>query len=167
MQSLTQLMEWLQATSLAVFIHQTKWAFTTTEVIHLIAIAAVLGSIAVVDLRLLGLASTRRPFTELAREILPYTWAAFVIAAITGSLLFISQATQYFVTPTFWGKMTIMAAAGINMAIFEFVTVRGVKEWDVKPNLPLSARLAGGISLACWALVFVFGRWTGFSILPE
>jgi hypothetical protein len=166
-QSLTQLMEWLQATSLAVFIHQTKWAFTAIEVIHLIAIAAVIGSIAVVDLRLLGLASTRRPFSELAREFLPYTWAAFVIAAIAGSLLFISQATQYFVTPTFWLKMAIMAAAGINMAIFEFITVRGVKEWDVKPNLPLSARLAGGISLACWALVFVFGRWTGFSILPE
>jgi len=166
-QSLTQLMESLQATSWAVFIHQTKWAFTTIEVIHLIAIAAVIGSIAVVDLRLLGLASARRPFTELAREILPYTWAAFVIAAITGSLLFISQATQYFVTPTFWGKMAIMAVAGINMVIFEFITVRGVKEWDVKPNLPLSARLAGGISLACWALVFVFGRWTGFSILPE
>jgi len=160
-------MEWLQATSWAVFIHQTKWAFTTIEVIHLIAIAAVIGSIAVVDLRLLGLASARRPFTELAREILPYTWAAFAIAAITGSLLFISQATQYFVTPTFWGKMAIMAVAGINMVIFEFITVRGVKEWDVKPNLPLSARLAGGISLACWALVFVFGRWTGFSILPE
>ena len=167
MQSLTQLMESLQATSWAVFIHQTKWAFTTIEVIHLIAIAAVIGSIAVVDLRLLGLASARRPFTELAREILPYTWAAFAIAAITGSLLFISQATQYFVTPTFWGKMAIMAVAGINMVIFEFITVRGVKEWDVKPNLPLSARLAGGISLACWALVFVFGRWTGFSILPE
>jgi hypothetical protein len=155
-QSLTQLMEWLQATSLAVFIHQTKWAFTTIEVIHLIAIAMVL-----------GLASTRRPFTELAREFLPYTWAAFVIAAIAGSLLFISQATQYFVTPTFWLKMAVMAVAGLNMLIFEFVTARGAKEWDLKPNLPLPARLAGGISLACWVLVFVFGRWTGFSILPE
>ena len=167
MQSLTQLMEWLQASSLAVFIHQTKWAFTTIEVIHLIAIAGVIGSIAVVDLRLLGLASTRRPFTELSREILPYTWAAFVLAAVMGSLLFISQATQYFVTPTFWLKMAIMAAAGINMVIFEFVTARGAKEWDLKPNLPLPARLAGGISLTCWLLIFVFGRWTGFSILPE
>jgi hypothetical protein len=160
-------MEWLQATSWAVFIHQTKWAFTTIEVIHLVAISTVIGSIAVVDLRLLGLASTRRQFSELAREILPYTWTAFVIAAITGSLMFISQAAQYFVTPTFWIKMAIMAAAGINMAIFEFITVRGVNEWDVKPSPPLPARLAGGISLACWVLVFVFGRWTGFSVLPE
>lgn len=167
MESLTQLMEWLQATSWAVFIHQTKWAFTTIEVIHLVAISTVIGSIAIVDLRLLGLASTRRPFTELAHEILPYTWVAFVIAAIAGSLLFISQATQYFVTPTFWLKMAIMATAGINMVIFEFVTARGATEWDLKPNLPLPARLAGGISLACWVLVFVFGRWTGFSVLPE
>jgi len=160
-------MEWLQATSLAVFIHQTKWVFTTIEVIHVIAISAVISSIAVVDLRLLGLASTRRPFSELSREILPYTWTAFVIAVITGSLMFISQAAQYFVTPTFWIKMAIMAAAGINMFIFEFITVRGVKEWDPTPSPPLPARLAGGISLACWVLVFVFGRWTGFSVLPE
>jgi hypothetical protein len=166
-QSLTQLMEWLQATSWAVFIHQTKWVFTTIEVIHVIAISAVISSIAVVDLRLLGLASTRRPFSELSREILPYTWTAFVIAVITGSLMFISQAAQYFVTPTFWIKMAIMAAAGINMFIFEFITVRGVKEWDPTPSPPLPARLAGGISLACWVLVFVFGRWTGFSVLPE
>jgi hypothetical protein len=166
-QALTQLMEWLQATSLAVFIHQTKWVFTTIEVIHVIAIAAVISSIAVVDLRLLGLASTRRPFSELSHEILPYTWTAFVIAVITGSLMFISQAAQYFVTPTFWIKMAIMAAAGINMFIFEFITVRGVKEWDPTPIPPLPARLAGGISLACWVLVFVFGRWTGFSVLPE
>jgi len=160
-------MEWLQATSLAVFIHQTKWVFTTIEVIHVVAISAVISSIAVVDLRLLGLASTRRPFSELSREILPYTWTAFVIAVITGSLMFISQAAQYFVTPTFWIKMAIMAAAGINMFIFEFITVRGVKEWDPTPSPPLPARLAGGISLACWVLVFVFGRWTGFSVLPE
>jgi hypothetical protein len=166
-QSLTQLMEWLQATSLAVFIHQTKWAFTTVEVTHLIAISMVIGSIAIVDLRLLGLASTRRPFTELAREILPYTWVAFVLAAITGALLFISQATQYFVATTFWIKMAIMLAAGINMVIFEFITVRSVKDWDPAPSPPLQARLAGGISLACWLLVFVFGRWSGFAVLPE
>src|SRR4029450_8530054 len=103
-------MEWLQATSWAVFIHQTKWAFTTIEVIHLVAITAVLGSIEVVDLRLLGLVSHPRHFSELPPESPPYTWAAFVIAAITGSLLFISQATQYFVTPTFWVKMAIMLA---------------------------------------------------------
>ena len=167
MQYLTHLMEWLQATSLAVYIHQTKWLFTTIEVVHVIAISVVIGSIAIVDLRLLGLASTKRPFTELAREILPWTWTAFIIAAIAGSMLFISQATQYFASTVFWIKMSVMALAGINMLIFEFMTVRDAQAWNLEPTPPLPARLAGGISITCWALVFIFGRWTGFSVLPE
>ena len=164
---LIALMEWLQATSLAVFIHQTKWAFTTIEVIHVIAILTVIGSIAIVDLRLLGIASTRRPFTQLAKDVLPLTWTAFVLAAATGSLLFISQAAAYFTTTTFWVKMSIMALAGINMLVFEFITVRGVQDWDLKPTPPPPARLAGGISITCWLLIFVFGRWTGFTVLPQ
>src|SRR5258707_13963938 len=104
-------MEWLQASSLAVFIHQTKWAFTTIEVIHVVAISLVIGTIAMVDLRLLGLASTKRSFIELARPILKWTWAAFVLAAITGSLLFISQAVDYFATTTFKIKVFIMFVA--------------------------------------------------------
>jgi len=80
--------------------------------------------------------------------------------------LFISQATEYFVNTTFWIKMSIMVLAGTNMLIFEFITVRGVQKWDLEPSPPLPARLAGGISLVCWVLVFIFGRWTGFTVLP-
>ena len=167
MQSLTALMQWLQATSLAVFIHKTPWAFTTIALAHVFAISLVIATIAIVDLRLLGLASAKRPFTELARGFLPWTWAAFVLAVMAGSLLFISQATEYFVNTTFWIKMCLVGLAGINMLIFELITVRGVEKWDVAPTPPLAARLAGGISLACWALVVVFGRWTGFTMLPE
>ena len=167
MQSLTALMEWLQATSLAVFIHKTPWAFTTIQLIHVFAISLVIGTIAIVDLRLLGLASAKRPFTELARGFLPWTWAAFALAVAAGSLLFISQAAAYFVNPTFWIKMSVMVLAGINMLIFELMTVRGVQTWDLAPTPPLPARLAGGISLGCWVLVVGFGRWTGFTMLPD
>ena len=165
MQSLAELMEWLQASSLAVFIHRKPWAFTTVELVHVFAISLVVGTIAMVDLRLLGLASTKRPFTELARQVLPCTWVAFAVAVIAGSLLFISQATAYFASTTFRIKMFIIVLAGINMLIFELITIRGVQEWDLKPVPPPPARLAGGISLACWVLVVIFGRWTGFTVM--
>ena len=166
MQFLTSLMEWLQSTSLAIAINQAKWLFTTIEVIHLIAISLVIGTIATVDLRLLGFASTKRPFTEIARPILPLTWAAFALAAITGSLLFMSKANDYFVTTTFRVKLVFLVLAATNMLVFEFITVKGVNEWNVKPTPPMAARLAGGISLACWLLIFIFGRWTGFAVQP-
>ena len=165
MQSLTDLMDWLEATSLAVFIHRTAWAFTTVELVHVFAISLVVGTIAMVDLRLLGLASTKRPFTELAGQVLPFTWVAFVLAVMAGSLLFISQATAYFASTTFRIKMLVIVLAGINMLVFELITVRGVQDWDRKPVPALPARLAGGISLTCWILVVIFGRWTGFTVM--
>lgn len=161
------LMEWLEATSVAVFIRDRPWAFTTLEVIHVVAISLVIGTIMLVDLRLLGFASTKRPFVEFSRGILPVTWFGFVIAALTGSLMFITKATDYYVSPTFLIKMLLIAVAGINMLVFEFGTIRGVQEWNIKQTPPLSARLAGGISLACWVAVVAFGRWTGFIVLPQ
>jgi uncharacterized membrane protein len=166
-ESITGFLNWLQALPLAEFIHKKAWAFTTVEVVHVFAIAMVIGTIAMVDLRLLGLASTKRPFAELSRQVLPFTWAAFVLAVIAGSLLFISRATDYFVNPMFWIKMVLIVIAGINMMIFEFITVRGVQEWNLSPTPPQPARLAGGISIACWVLVLVCGRLIAFTLPTE
>jgi hypothetical protein len=158
-------LKWLEALPPAVFVHKTAWALTTVTVIHVFAIALVLGTIAIVDLRLLGFASPRRPFAELSRRVLPFTWTAFVIAVITGALLFISRASDYVANPVFWIKMLVIVFAGINMMVFEFNTVRSVQEWALKPPPP--ARLAGGISIACWVLVVALGRLIGFTLPIE
>jgi hypothetical protein len=165
--SITAFLEGLQAWSWAVFIHKNAWAFTTIEVVHVFAVSLVLGTIVIVDLRLLGFASPKRPFAELSRQVLPFTWAAFVLAVIAGSLLFVSRATEYFVNPVFWLKMALIAVAGINMLIFEFITVRDVQKWNLDPTPPPRARLAGGISIAAWVLVVVFGRLIGFTLQGE
>src|SRR5215471_1524969 len=106
-------MEWLQATSLAVSISRTPWLWTTFNLVHLFAISMMVGTIALVDLRLLGFGSTRGLYTALSSKVLPWTWIAFVLSTITGGLLFISKATEYFVSTTFWIKMSIMLVAGI------------------------------------------------------
>jgi uncharacterized membrane protein len=167
LQSITAFLETLQASPWAVFIHKNAWAFTTVEVVHVFAVSLVLSTIAIVDLRLLGFASTKRPFKELSRQVLPFTWTAFVLAVIAGSLLFISKATEYFINPVFWIKMGLIAVAGINMFIFEFITVRDVQKWSLDPKPPERARLAGGISIGCWVLVVVFGRLIAFTLPTE
>jgi uncharacterized membrane protein len=86
---------------------------------------------------------------------------------IAGSLLFISRATEYFVNAMFWIKMALIVLAGINMMIFEFITVRGVEKWNLDPTPPPPARLAGGISIACWVLVLFLGRLIVFTLPTE
>ncbi len=164
MPSVTAFLESLQASPWAVFIHKKAWAFTTIEVVHVFAVSLLLGTIMIVDLRLVGLTSAKRPFTELARKVLPFTWAAFVVAVAAGALLFISRATDYVASAVFWAKMALIVLAGINMLIFEFVTVRDVDRWNLDPAPPAAARLAGVISISSWVLVIFLGRLIGFAL---
>jgi hypothetical protein len=64
----------------------------------------------------------------------------------------------------FWIKMALIVVAGINMMIFEFITVRDVQKWNLNATPPSRARLAGGISIGCWVLVVIFGRLIGFTL---
>lgn len=156
--------KWLYDTPWAETVRANELLFPWFESIHVLAITLVLGSIAVVDLRLLGVASRSRPVTKLIGEVLPVTWIAFGIAAITGVTLFASNAVEYYQNFPFRMKMVLLLLAGINMVVFHFVTYRSIGTWDEAPRTPLSARLAGGLSITMWLAIVAFGRWIGFTI---
>ena len=145
-------------------IRTSSLAFPWLESAHVLAIALVLGTIAIVDLRLLGLASVQRPVTALIRQVLPITWIAFTVAVITGGAMFLSNADTYIHNTPFLVKMGLLALAGLNMVVFHLVTYRGVGQWDASPRTPPGARAAGAISISVWIAVVAFGRWIGFTI---
>jgi len=152
----------LEATPVGDFVATNVVAFPMIECVHVIALVAVIGTIAVMDLRLLGWAGRPCAVSEIANDTLPWTWGAFVLAAISGTLLFVSKAHVYVQVPWFWLKMGAMLLAGVNMAIFEFFTWRSVHKWDVGCEVPLAGKVAGALSLTFWVLVVVFGRKIGF-----
>jgi hypothetical protein len=165
-QSVSALPGWLEATELAQFIRESEWAFPAVESIHVIALALVIGTISIVDLRLLGLASTNRAYSELARHVLPWTWGAFALAAISGTLMFISQPQTYLENWAFRIKFVLIFLAGINMLIFQLVTSRGASKWDLDAAAPLPGKVAATLSLAFWVTVVFFGRRIGFTTNP-
>ena len=156
--------EWIENTPVGMFISGSSWAFPTVESIHVFFLVVVVGAIAIVDLRLLGVASRNRSVSQLSNDVLPLTWGAFAGALITGSLLFSSKATHYLANWPFRIKIILLALAGVNMLIFHFMTYRDVERWDNDPVTPQAARLAGLLSLAFWIGVVVFGRWIGFTV---
>jgi putative copper export protein len=140
----------------------TEWVFPIVETLHVIFLALVFGSIALVDLRLLGLGSRQQPFTRVYKELIWWTWWAFLLAAISGSLLATGKIEDYVHSPQVFWKFFLMALAGLNMLLFHFGVFQRVKEWDAMESPPARARLAGALSLACWIGVVFFGRWIGF-----
>jgi hypothetical protein len=158
-----RILDWLGDTSLAGAVRENEMLFPWTESIHVLALTIVMGSIAIVDLRLLGLASRGRPVTKLMQDVLPITWIAFLGALITGLMMFISQASSYMENFYFKAKMVLLLAAGINVLVFHTVTARSAAQWDVADTIPAGAKAAGAASLTLWTLIVVFGRWIGFS----
>jgi hypothetical protein len=139
------------------------WCFPNVETIHVLSIATVFGSILMVDLRLLGVSSRDSAVSKLSQEVLPYTWVAFALAVVSGSLLFISKAEVYFFNLQFRLKFLFMALAGINMVVFHLGAYKRVLQWDSTLPPPAVARLAGGLSLALWVAVIFMGRWIGYT----
>src|SRR6267154_3654969 len=115
---LEEFLHWLEATPVARAISENEVLFPWIESVHVLAIVLVVGTISIVDLRLLGIASLDRTVRRLMGDVLPLTWSAFAIAAITGSLLFASDAVNYGHNFFFRGKLILLVLAGLNMAIF-------------------------------------------------
>jgi hypothetical protein len=155
-----EFLEWLQGTSLAQAVSE-DW-FPLIESFHVMTMALVAGTIFIVDTRLIGLTSAKLPFTYVSDRLLPWTWGAFACSVVTGTLMFIGNATHYYENTPFRVKMALMVLAGLNMLFFQLVTFRGVARWD-SARPPSAARLAGLLSIGLWCGVIGFGRWIGFT----
>jgi hypothetical protein len=154
--------EWLQDLPFPTLIRESDWLFPTIETVHVLALVLVVGSISMVDLRLLGLANRSRSLSQVMAQALPWTWVAFVVAALAGSLLFSSKAVTYYSDLPFRIKMACLVLAGINMAFFHRFTQRRLGPSDAGAP-PAAARFAGGLSLLLWIVIVGAGRWIGFT----
>lgn len=160
---LTAIVTSLEGSGLGEWMRSSVRAQPIVEAIHVMAVALVFGSIVIIDLRLLGYLDTRRPFTRVSGELLRWTWAGFGIAVVTGAMMFVPNAGTYLANTPFGLKMAALLGAGVNMAVFQFTTLRTVAAWDANTPVPLTGRVAGALSILLWASVIVFGRWIGFT----
>ena len=166
MKPITDLLHWVETTPIAIFVSQSIYGFSAIDMLHIAAISLVFGMIAVLDLRLIGIAFRDYTVTDLSRQVLPWTWAAFAVAAVTGLLMFSGQAVKYAGNFAFLSKIALMALAGLNVLVFHFITYRGVAKWDSGTPVPWAAKFAGVLSLAIWIAVAAFGRFTAFYMYP-
>jgi hypothetical protein len=156
-------LKWLEASGLAVRIRESLYLFPLIESAHVIGLGLVFGTITVVDLRLLGAASTRRSFQRMASDILKWTWAAFALTALTGALMFITNAGVYYHNFYFRTKMFLLLLSGINMFVFELTAGRTIHRWDKAPSTPPAARVVAALSLVLWIGIIFMGRIIGFT----
>ena len=150
--------QWLYDSYIGTAIRESIWVFPIIETIHVLSIALLVGTVAIVDLRLLGLTMRREPVTEVASQILPLTWCGFAVSFVSGFLLFWSEAATSYFNPAFRLKLLMLALAGLNPLVFHTTIYRRVGVWNEADVTPFRARLAAILSLTLWTGVIVTGR---------
>jgi len=153
----------LEASGIATRIRDSLWLFPLIESTHVIGLALVFGTILIVDLRLLGIASTQLSFQRMASDILKWTWAAFALTALTGTLMFITNALVYYHNFFFRTKMLLLVLSGINMLIFELTAGRTIHNWEKAPSAPPAGKTVAAVSLVMWISIIIMGRLIGFT----
>ena len=153
--------KWLEQTPVGASVRQSLWLFPAIETVHLLGMSALLASISVLDLRLMGVFRRGESVSLLARRVLPWAWAAFSVQVITGGLLFSSEAVHMYRNPAFRVKMLLILLAGVHALIFQLISRRRSEAWMSDPPPPW-ARMAGLVSMLLWMGVVAAGRWIGF-----
>lgn len=151
-----RLLEIVESSGPAQAVRGGVWIYPLVEVAHIAGLAMLVGAASVFDLRLLGLGS-RVPVADLARQVLPWAWVGFSVAALTGSLMFSANATALPYNPAFQLKLLLIALAGVNVAAFHVGPFRSAKAWGNRPGPP-AAKVAALVSMTLWLAIIACGR---------
>lgn len=147
----------IESAPIAVAMRHELWLYPIVEIFHISGFVVLVGSIVVLDLRLLGLTRAISA-RELSRHVLPWTLGALVVIVPTGLLMFMTHATDLIGNRAFQLKLALLALAGVNAALFHTGAGRNYAPWDREVRPPAGVRAHAAASLAIWAGVIACGR---------
>jgi hypothetical protein len=143
-------------------IRESALVYPVIMTTHLACIAVFGGMILMTDLRLLGVAMTDRPVSDVVNQFRWWKRAGFCIMVTMGILLASSEAEKYSGNPYFWAKMVCLCLVAIHALIFRPLVYNNTAAIDTAPTLPRVAKMAGAFSLIIWLGVLTMGRLIGY-----
>ena len=153
--------QWLADTPWSIALHEGPYALV--ESVHVLTLCIFVGLAVMLDLRLLGVMMRRVPVSEVARRLLPWTIAGFVVMVISGALLFYAIPVRSYQSVWFRFKVLMLILAGLNVWVFHSGIYRRVSDWDRDPVAPRPARVAATLSLVLWAAIVLSGRMIAYN----
>ncbi len=133
------------------------------QTVHILGVTAVMGSIVMIDLKVLGLALPGQGTRELVRRLMPWLWYGLPVQAISGLTLVLARPLRYAVNPVFGLKFTMLAPAIVLAAVFHLATIRDPYFWERSLGRRASARVIAALSLLLWIGVVFAGRWIAYA----
>lgn len=155
---LQHLVDWLAQTQASQTIKEIDWIVPTVQTIHILAIAAVVGSMALLDLRVLGIAARAQSLSSVSHRLLPWVWRALIVLLLSGLIMVTGEPGRSITNSIFQVKMALVIFA----AILTFFLQRSLKAKAAADTAPTGAKVIAALSLAVWVLIVFAGRWIAY-----
>jgi hypothetical protein len=147
----------LEDSALGEAVRQSLWIYPAANVLHVLAVAVMVGSIVAFDLRVLGAVRTI-PVGSLARLLLPLAASGFAVALATGVPMFAADASAVWNNPVFPYKLGLIGLGIANIAVFHLGPLRSVDAWGAHGRSPGLAVGGAAVSILGWGAVAALGR---------
>jgi hypothetical protein len=160
--ALMEFCDWIDSTSLSQAIQSHAWVVPTFQTIHILAIAAVMSSILMINLRLLGVAGTDQPLARVSNRFRPVVWWALPLLLATGATLIIGEPARSLANEYFQLKMLLLVTVIILTLLFQRPLSRDALYWDAASGRQGRARVIALLSLVLWCGIVFAGRWIAY-----
>jgi hypothetical protein len=158
---MTELAQWLADTSLSHAIQEALWLIPLLQSIHILAIAMVMSSVAMLDLRLVGI-GTAGTMMEAGRRFLPWIWVGFVLLLATGILQMVAEPKRTLDhNPAFQLKVLLLLIGFVSVFLFQSSLRRHVEFWEAPRHRGGKIAIAL-FSFLLWCLILFAGRWIAY-----
>jgi hypothetical protein len=154
--------EFLASTAFSHNIQTAGWIIPLSQSLHIMAVAVVLSSMAMIDLRIFGFAARSQTMAQTAHRFVPWIWTSLVVLAFTGTLQIIAEPSRTLDgNPMFQLKMLLLAVGIIATLAFQFSVHLGSAFWD-DPRRRSVLHVLAGTSFLLWCTVTIAGRWIAY-----
>ena len=124
----------------------TGWMYVSVSVIHYLTMFWFIGSVAVVDLRIMGVAARKTGLTDVADFLFPWAWIGFTLAVISGFLMFLTDAGDWAPDPIFHIKVGMILLSVVAVVIVQLL----VPMWAKAAEIPTYAKIIAFVSILLW-----------------
>jgi hypothetical protein len=154
-----QFAEWLSTTPPSVFIQvHNSWAIPAIQSVHIAGIAMVMGSVLMIDLRILGWAGLDQTLAQTTRRFGPWLTGSLWLLLITGVLMVIGEPVRELVTFSFWLKMFLVVVGTVIAVLFRNTLKKHEGEWESRLLHRWSVKAMAIGTFLIWAFIIVLGR---------
>jgi hypothetical protein len=129
----------------------TGWMYASVSVIHYLTMFWFVGSMAVVDLRVMGIAARKRSLTELASQLYPWAWTGFALAVVSGFFMFATAAGDWAPDPVFHWKLLMITLS----LVFAILVQVFAPKWAAAQEIPTWAKVFAAIALLLWIVTIL------------